>query len=119
MFKGVGWSGVGGGWGGGTGRPSFRRLQPTASCYARPPPPAPLTPLQSGEKTTSLTEYVSRMQVNQTQVFYATGDSKAAAARSPVLEKLRKLNIEVRPFTHAHTHTEFRRYLFFLKKGRW
>jgi HSP90 family molecular chaperone len=33
--------------------------------------------------------------LNQTQIFYVTGESKDAAARSPVLEKLRQLKYEV------------------------
>mmetsp|Transcript_988 Transcript_988/g.3242 ORF Transcript_988/g.3242 Transcript_988/m.3242 type:complete len:246 (+) Transcript_988:1567-2304(+) len=35
------------------------------------------------------------MKQNQTQIFYVTGDGKAAAARSPVLERLNKLGYEV------------------------
>ena len=51
----------------------------------------------SGEaQTTSLASYVEGMKANQTQIFYVSGDGKAAAARSPVLEKLRKLDYEVR-----------------------
>jgi heat shock protein beta len=46
-------------------------------------------------QTTSLATYVEGMKANQTQIFYVSGDGKAAAARSPVLEKLRKLDYEV------------------------
>jgi len=44
---------------------------------------------------TSLEAYVGRMAENQTAIYYVTGDSKASAARSPVLEKLKALDIEV------------------------
>ena len=50
---------------------------------------------KSGDQYTSLADYVSRMQTNQTQIFYVTGDGKQAAAMSPVLEKLRSLDYEV------------------------
>jgi len=50
---------------------------------------------KSGEDHVSLAKYVEGMQANQTQIFYVTGDSKAAAARSPVLEKLKSVNYEV------------------------
>ena len=54
---------------------------------------------KSGEDHVSLAKYVEGMQANQTQIFYVTGDSKAAAARSPVLEKLKSVNYEVRLMT--------------------
>uniref|UniRef100_A0A7S2SVX7 Histidine kinase/HSP90-like ATPase domain-containing protein n=1 Tax=Rhizochromulina marina TaxID=1034831 RepID=A0A7S2SVX7_9STRA len=50
---------------------------------------------KSGEDLTSLDSYVENMKQNQTQIFYVTGDGKAAAARSPVLERLNKLGYEV------------------------
>lgn len=43
----------------------------------------------------SLTDYVDRMQPNQTKIFYVSGDGKDLASRSPVLEKLKDQNIEV------------------------
>jgi heat shock protein beta len=50
---------------------------------------------KSGDALKSLGKYVEDMQTNQTDIFYVSGDGKAAAARSPVLEKLRALEIEV------------------------
>jgi len=50
---------------------------------------------KSGDDLKSLGSYVDAMQANQTDIFYVSGDGKAAAARSPVLEKLRALDLEV------------------------
>ena len=49
----------------------------------------------SAKMTVGLQAYVDGMKANQTQIFYVSGDGKAAAARSPVLEKLRALDYEV------------------------
>ena len=49
----------------------------------------------SAKMTVGLQSYVDGMKANQTQIFYVSGDGKAAAARSPVLEKLRALDYEV------------------------
>ncbi len=48
-----------------------------------------------GEKVTSLPDYVSRMPSEQKQIYYLSGASKAAAASSPVLERLKKKGFEV------------------------
>ncbi len=49
----------------------------------------------SGQHSVSLTDYVGRMQSEQTQIYYITADSYAAAAHSPHLEIFRKKGIEV------------------------
>jgi molecular chaperone HtpG len=50
---------------------------------------------KSGESMSSLREYVDRMQANQNVIFYITGESKAAIANSPFVEKLKKSGLEV------------------------
>jgi len=50
---------------------------------------------KSGDNLKSLGKYIEEMKANQTDIFYVSGDGKAAAARSPVLEKLRALDVEV------------------------
>jgi molecular chaperone HtpG len=47
------------------------------------------------EQATSFTDYVGRMKEGQDKVYYATGDSFAAAKNSPHLEIFRKKGIEV------------------------
>ena len=50
---------------------------------------------KSGEEVTSLEGYVSRMKPEQKQIYYVTGETKMRALSSPVLEKLRKEDVEV------------------------
>jgi len=49
----------------------------------------------ASEQSTSLPDYVSRMPTEQKQIYYLSGASKAAAASSPVLERLKKKGFEV------------------------
>mmetsp|Transcript_513 Transcript_513/g.1102 ORF Transcript_513/g.1102 Transcript_513/m.1102 type:complete len:719 (+) Transcript_513:116-2272(+) len=50
---------------------------------------------KSGEEQISFKEYVDRMKEGQKDIFYITGESKAAVEHSPFLETLRKKGIEV------------------------
>merc|ERR1712010_136095 len=50
---------------------------------------------KSGEEMTSLKEYVSRMKEEQKDIFYITGESKAAAEAAPFIEQLKKRGFEV------------------------
>uniref|UniRef100_A0A665WLW8 Heat shock protein 90, alpha (cytosolic), class A member 1, tandem duplicate 2 n=1 Tax=Echeneis naucrates TaxID=173247 RepID=A0A665WLW8_ECHNA len=46
-------------------------------------------------KTTSLTEYLSRMKENQKSIYYITGESKDQVANSAFVERVRKRGFEV------------------------
>merc|ERR1711962_701945 len=50
---------------------------------------------QSGDETTSLTEYLTRMKENQKSIYYITGDSKDQVANSAFVERVRKRGFEV------------------------
>eukprot|EP01068_Selenidium_serpulae_P015758 Selendium_serpulae@DN6241_c0_g1_i3.p1 len=50
---------------------------------------------KSGEQTVSLKQYVDNMKEGQNDIFYITGESRAAVQNSPFLESLRKRGIEV------------------------
>lgn len=50
---------------------------------------------KSGEELISLKEYVSRMKEGQKDIYFITGDNKAAVANSPFIEGLKKKGYEV------------------------
>lgn len=50
---------------------------------------------KSGEDLISFKEYIQRMKEGQKDIFYITGESRAAVAQSPFLEALRKRGYEV------------------------
>ena len=50
---------------------------------------------KSGEDMISLKEYVSRMKEGQKDIYFITGENKAAVANSPFIESLKKRGIEV------------------------
>jgi molecular chaperone HtpG len=49
----------------------------------------------NGEQTSSFADYISRMKEGQDKIYYATGESYAAAKNSPHLEIFRKKGLEV------------------------
>jgi molecular chaperone HtpG len=49
----------------------------------------------SGEETTSLKDYVSRMKEGQDQIYYITGEAKESVSNSAFVERVKKRGFEV------------------------
>ena len=52
-----------------------------------------------GERGTTLPEYKARMKEGQKQIYYISGSSRAAAAASPVLDRLKQQGHGAMPHT--------------------
>ena len=50
---------------------------------------------KSGEDQISLKDYIQRMKEGQKDIYYITGESRAAVAQSPFIESLKKKGLEV------------------------